>query len=88
MKILTKNVEVVNNSRGWLRKAIYDKCVLVAKVRPDKRVCYRIFVIMIYEYNNHIFLSRWDSTSNVYTVIGIFNICFVYILYESEKICI
>ena len=53
---LTNNVEVGNNEHNEQRKAVYDECVRVMKLGPEKRVCDRIFVIVIYEYYNNRFL--------------------------------
>ena len=85
MVILKNNVEVDNTSLKESGKVSYDENVQADNLGPDKRVYNEIFLIVSYEYNNDIFLLWQYRTSNVYTEIGICNICYEYMIYESEK---
>ena len=57
----------------------------VEKIGLEKRVFNRIYVLVSYKYNKNIFLWWRDSMPNVYAYIGILNLCFLYIVYESNK---
>ena len=56
MIIITKNVEVDYKQLKELRKAINDDHLLLSNLLLEKRVCNKIFVVAIYEYNNNGFL--------------------------------
>ena len=85
--ILTKNVEVYNNSLKESRKAIYYKCVRVANFGLEKRVYNVTFFIVSYEYYNNWLFGWQDIAYNMYTSIWICNLYCECMICESEKNC-
>ena len=57
VKILTKKVDLDNNSRNESHKFGCEKCVQVVNLGPEKRVYNKIFLIVSYNYKNYGFLS-------------------------------
>ena len=87
VEIITKNVELYHKPLEESHKAIYDECLKMENLGPEKRERNIIFVIVSDEYNNNVFLWWRDSMTRVYAAMGIYNICFANIVYESYKTC-
>ena len=60
----------------------------MANLGQDKIVFNLIIFIVSYKYNNNELLLWRYIMTNVYEVIGICNICFCYMIYESDKTCV
>ena len=65
---------------------MYDECVKVENLGPENRVRNKIYLIVRYEWDSNRFLWWRDRKSSVYAARRIWNLCFVYIVYQSEKI--
>ena len=86
VKILTKKVDLYNNSRNESQKLGCEKCVQVVNLGPEKRVYNKIFLIVSYNYKNYGFLSLQEIISKVYVSIGIWSLCFEDMKYKIDKI--
>ena len=76
------------NEYGDSRERGCEKCLRVNNRGPENRLYYKRFFIASYKYKNNGFMWWQDSTSNMYEATLIQNICWQYIIYETDKTCV
>ena len=86
--ILTNKVQVDNNSLDESCKSGYEKSMQVENIGPQNRLYNGIFLIVIYQYANNIFLLQRDITPNMYAIIVIWSLCYDYMICEIDNNCL
>ena len=57
----------------------------MVNIVPDNRLYNRTFLIVSHEYSNNGFLWYQDIISDLYASIGIWSLCFAFIVFESDN---